>query len=345
MNAVADVARSVALGDGAVTSEAVGTSDTTIAGNTYSFAGATPVGTLSVGAVGDERTITNVAAGRLSDTSTDAVNGSQLYATNTAIDSLSENIDNLDSGSVKYDKNTDGTVNYNSITLGGSTYDSSTHTGGTRITNVADGVAASDAVNVSQLNDGMNTVINEAKNYTDTKISEVNENINQTSIDDRQYTDDSVNNATIDSHTYTDNSVHQMSVDDRQYTDTKSYQAETNANNYTDMKYQQATTYTDTQIANIDNKYNAKFSDLKKQINKAEKRLNAGIAGVTAIASIPYVTEDHLSYGIGLGNYQNGNAGAAGIQYKTSMNTNVRVNVSWDSSHNNAVGVGFAGGW
>ena len=78
---------------------------------------------------------------------------------------------------------------------------------------------------------------------------------------------------------------------------------------------------------------------------RREFYLNAGIAGVTAIASIPYVAENNLSWGVGLGNYQNGNALAAGVQYKTSPNTNVRLNVSWDSAHNSALGVGFAGGW
>ncbi|WP_446443419.1 YadA-like family protein [Pseudocitrobacter faecalis] len=72
-----------------------------------------------------------------------------------------------------------------------------------------------------------------------------------------------------------------------------------------------------------------------------ENKLNAGVAGVTAIASIPYVAENNFSYGVGLGNYQNGNALAAGMQYKTS--TNVRLNVSGDSSSNSALGVGF--GW
>ncbi|MGI4817557.1 MAG: beta strand repeat-containing protein, partial [Janthinobacterium lividum] len=40
-------------------------------------------------ASGSERTLTNVAAGQLSATSTDAVNGSQLYATNQALNNLS----------------------------------------------------------------------------------------------------------------------------------------------------------------------------------------------------------------------------------------------------------------
>ncbi|EHN1697414.1 YadA-like family protein [Salmonella enterica subsp. enterica serovar Newport] len=90
---------------------------------------------------------------------------------------------------------------------------------------------------------------------------------------------------------------------------------------------------------------NKRFKQLDDKINRAEKRLNAGVAGVTAIASIPYVAENSFSYGVGIGNYKNGKAVATGIQYKTSLNTNVRLNVSWDSAHNNVYGAGFSGGW
>ena len=94
-NAVAANAGDVALGSGSATAAAVGTSQTVINGTTYSFAGTTPSSTVSVGAAGEERTITNVAAGRLSETSTDAINGSQLYATNQAVGTLGTNVNNL----------------------------------------------------------------------------------------------------------------------------------------------------------------------------------------------------------------------------------------------------------
>ncbi|MFK8403077.1 hypothetical protein M2D07_031590, partial [Pseudomonas sp. BGr12] len=91
----ANNANDVALGAGSTTDVAVGTAGTTIAGTDYSFAGATPTSTVSVGSKGSERTITNVAAGRLSADSTDAINGSQLFATNQAIDGINTNIDVL----------------------------------------------------------------------------------------------------------------------------------------------------------------------------------------------------------------------------------------------------------
>ncbi|KWC09739.1 hypothetical protein WL43_11575 [Burkholderia ubonensis] len=94
-NAVANNAGDVALGNGSVTAAANPTATTTIGGQTYNFAGTTPTSVVSVGDVGAERQVTNVAAGRVSATSTDAVNGSQLFATNTAIDVLSTSVSNV----------------------------------------------------------------------------------------------------------------------------------------------------------------------------------------------------------------------------------------------------------
>ncbi|UKH21862.1 YadA-like family protein [Actinobacillus pleuropneumoniae] len=79
-NAVADKKDSVALGNNAYTGDVIATESATLAGKEYKFAGTAPVGTVSIGSEGKERTITNVAAGRISSTSTDAINGSQLYA-------------------------------------------------------------------------------------------------------------------------------------------------------------------------------------------------------------------------------------------------------------------------
>ncbi|MGN8780836.1 ESPR-type extended signal peptide-containing protein [Acidaminococcus fermentans] len=49
-------------------------------GTRYTYAGSNPTGVITVGKAGSERRIQNVAAGLVSATSTDAVNGSQLYA-------------------------------------------------------------------------------------------------------------------------------------------------------------------------------------------------------------------------------------------------------------------------
>lgn len=100
-NTLADNANSVALGTNSVTDAVVNTASATIGGKTYNFAGTNALSTVSVGsdtrssangAADYKRTITNVAAGRISDTSTDAINGSQLNATVKAIDKNHQDI-------------------------------------------------------------------------------------------------------------------------------------------------------------------------------------------------------------------------------------------------------------
>lgn len=78
--AQATINDSVALGSYSITNTIQGTSSTVINDKTYTFAGGVPVGTVSIGDVNKERTITNVAAGRISEDSTDVINGSQLHA-------------------------------------------------------------------------------------------------------------------------------------------------------------------------------------------------------------------------------------------------------------------------
>uniref|UniRef100_UPI0005A75329 ESPR-type extended signal peptide-containing protein n=1 Tax=Paraburkholderia bannensis TaxID=765414 RepID=UPI0005A75329 len=93
--ATAGTANSVALGNGATTAGANATSGGTIGGVSYTYAGTTPTGVVSVGAKGAERQVTNVAAGQVTATSTDAINGSELFATNTQVTTNATNISTL----------------------------------------------------------------------------------------------------------------------------------------------------------------------------------------------------------------------------------------------------------
>jgi len=132
----------VALGSQSRTAAAVATTATTIDGRSYQFAGTAPASTVSVGDAGAERTITNVAAGRVDANSTDAINGSQLFAANQAIEAVSDS-------AVKYDRNPDDSINYGSVTL---------NPGGdpARLGNVAAGDVSensTDAINGSQLHE------------------------------------------------------------------------------------------------------------------------------------------------------------------------------------------------
>ena len=81
-NAVVTHNGAVALGADSVSTATFGAvPNATINGITYgNFAAANVNATVSVGSAGNERAITNVGAGRINANSTDAINGSQLYA-------------------------------------------------------------------------------------------------------------------------------------------------------------------------------------------------------------------------------------------------------------------------
>jgi hyaluronate-binding autotransporter adhesin len=189
--AQANNANDVALGSGSVTEAAVGTSGTTIRGKHYDFAGTAPVGTVSVGDQGAERTVTNVAAGRISADSTDAVNGSQLHATNSAIEDLQGGVGNINKNAVFYDLNPDGSKK-NSLTLIGGDVNAPVV-----ISNVGKGVKDTDAVNVSQLTESFNKAksytdnrvdyaIETANDYTDQKFSQLNQQFGEVRDEARQ---------------------------------------------------------------------------------------------------------------------------------------------------------------
>ena len=115
--ATTTVGSSVALGNGAVgtansfdatAKNASFKNDSGAATNvSYAASSSSKTGAVSVGSTGNERQIQNVAAGRISATSTDAVNGSQLY---TVMNNVGHNIQQ--NGTDKSRINNNGTVNY-----------------------------------------------------------------------------------------------------------------------------------------------------------------------------------------------------------------------------------------
>ncbi|WGE81404.1 YadA-like family protein [Actinobacillus equuli subsp. haemolyticus] len=92
-NASATIEDSVALGSEATTSAAVPTNSANVNGLTYSgFSGNQPTSVVSVGSSTQKRQIQNVAAGQISATSTDAINGSQLHATQQVLSNTANTI-------------------------------------------------------------------------------------------------------------------------------------------------------------------------------------------------------------------------------------------------------------
>ena len=120
-NAQATLQGAVALGSGSTTATgATSQGSTTINGITYNFAGATgnPNMQVSVGSAGATRQIKNVAAGEVSATSTDAINGSQLYAVASAVKPLKYVSVNSAAAGTGSNVDNDGAQGGNSIAIG-----------------------------------------------------------------------------------------------------------------------------------------------------------------------------------------------------------------------------------
>ncbi|WP_080403721.1 YadA family autotransporter adhesin [Burkholderia ubonensis] len=181
----------VAIGAGSVTAAARAVPRVTVAGRTYDLAGSAPASVVSLGTVGAERQLTNVASGAVSAASTDAVNGSELYAAYQAIDAtstyamslststgqsvaslstgvaangsaLSALTTSLAAGTVGLVQQAGGAPGAGAITIGATTggtiVDVSGTAGARQIKGAAGGSDATDAVNVQQLQELATTV-------------------------------------------------------------------------------------------------------------------------------------------------------------------------------------------
>ena len=174
----------------------------TLNGTTYNFAGSTTSGGVAIGTPTETRSLTNLSAGRLSDSSLDAVNGSQLHATNKALGDLATQVNtnttNIGKGlnfkgkdnqitnvqlgdtlTITGDANINTTVANKTVTVGLNKdltgLDSATFTGGVvvnnnginagnhKITNVAPGTVS--AISTDAVN-GAQLFANKAKGFT-----------------------------------------------------------------------------------------------------------------------------------------------------------------------------------
>ena len=118
----ASLANAVAIGSSSTTAtSATSEGSTTIGGKNITWTGgvlssaSTPVGMqVSVGSAGSERQIKNVAAGKVDATSTDAINGSQLYAVADALRTKYVSINST----ISNNQNNDGATGSDSVAIG-----------------------------------------------------------------------------------------------------------------------------------------------------------------------------------------------------------------------------------
>ncbi|RQS96940.1 YadA-like family protein [Burkholderia seminalis] len=283
--------------------------------------------TITLGGAGGTR-ITNVQAGTLSATSTDAVNGSQLYATNQQVSKNTTDISNLQGSVTNIANGKAGLVQQQdpngAITVGkdsGGTSVNFTGTAGDRVlTGVAAGVNANDAVNMGQFNTALQNVAANDKIHaaaTDANTSWI-ARADAGSIGSTA-TATGKNAVAVGQGSVADRD-NSFSVgakgSERQVTNVAAGTAPTDAVNVQQLNDNlsaastQAKGYTDQRIGQV---YNV-FNDLKKD-------MYGGVASAMAVAGLPQPTGAGRSMvSAATSNYHGQQGFAAGYSYVTESN-------------------------
>lgn len=282
---------------------------------------------ITLGGAGGTR-IANVKAGALNATSTDAVNGSQLYATNQQVAQNTTDISNLQSNVTNIANGRAGLVQQQdangAITVGKDSGGTSVNFAGTSgdrvLSGVAAGVNANDAVNMAQFNSALNTAA------ANDRIRAAATDANTTWI---ARADAGSIGSTATATGKNAVAVGQGSVADRdnsfsvgaqgnerQITNVAAGTAPTDAVNVQQLNDNlnaastQANGYTDQRVGQV---YNA-FNDLKKD-------MYGGVASAMAVAGLPQPTGAGRSMvSAATSNYHGQQGFAAGYSYVTESN-------------------------
>ncbi|MFP3583857.1 YadA-like family protein [Paraburkholderia sp. SIMBA_055] len=333
-------------------SQATGAESVAIGGNAQSLAtnsvalGSNSVAdranTVSVGSAGNERQITNVAAGTAD---TDAVNVAQLKASGII------NPNGTTNAAVTYDHNADGTTNYSSITMGNGA------AGGTTIHNVAAGTSGDDAVNVDQMNSAISTVTNIAHAANNPMFAADGNRDTEAAVASGTHSTamganasaTAANSVALGANSVADraNSVSVGSAgNERQVTNVAAGTATTDAVNVGQLNDaigsavgnlpagMTAKSYTDQQINSV-----------QSSVNQVAKNAYAGVAAATALTMIPDVDQGKtIAVGIGGGSYKGSQAVALGVSARITENLKMKAGAG-TSSQGTTIGLGASYQW
>lgn len=318
-NTIADVQNGVAIGTNSVTELAVGTSTvkdnaTDIRFSNSNFAGSTPDSVVSFGTHGRAgasgvteytRQLQNVSAGRVSSTSTDAVNGSQLYDValeaqkyNTVVDGVNTTVTSKDNdfGRKEYKVNVNKTLKDMDAVEFGEVTDN-THAGINK-----DGAYffnGSEHINIKP------TGIQIENTDTLTQATFNNEGM--------QVSDD---NATI-RFTTTD-----ISAGGQQIHDVKAGTKDTDVVNVKQLK--------DT-ISNVGDSISVKANNYT---DKQVAHVGANAAALSALHPLSFNPNEKVEYSVGYGNYKGSNAVAVGVFAHPNENTLLSLGATFGTGDN-----------
>jgi autotransporter adhesin len=296
-------------------------SSVTLNGVTFGgFAGATPTGVVSIGAVGQEHQLQNVAAGQISATSTDAVNGSQLFSIASQVSALSTNLTSLTT-----------TVNTISTTgSNGTAIDSSaTAVGRNSLVSAENGTAVGNGSTVSG-QDG--TAIGTNSTVTAARATAIGTNSKVTGTDSTAIGTNSqatANNSVAlgaNSVATRDNTVSVGAPGaERQITNVADGTAPTDAVNVRQL--------------------NGAINSVRDDMQRYRRDANAGSASAIAMANLPQaVLPGEKVVSLAAGNYSGQSAMALGVSVATQK-WMVKGSVSTGVSGHGAVGAGAGVGY
>ncbi|WP_322046721.1 YadA family autotransporter adhesin [Paraburkholderia sp. J67] len=291
----------------------------------------------------------NVAAGAISAVSTDAVNGSQLYATNQQvakntgdIADLQTNVSNLGgqmANAISYDSSA-----HDSITLGGA--GATTPVG---LHNVAAGTADTDAVNVGQMNDALSAVSQQAANAVNPFVAANGDRATEGAVASGTHATalgananaSAANSVALGAGSVADrdNTVSVGSAgNERQITNVAAGTAGTDAVNVNQLNAasSQSQGYVDSRIAGV-----------QKQVSDVQKQAFGAAAAAMAVAGLPQPTQPGKTMVAAGASHVGGQNGMAlGISYVTENNKWVgKLAASSSSQGNTGVTVGAGYQW
>ena len=316
-NTVADVQNGVAIGTNSVTESPVGTSkmDDNASDirfkNIEKFAGSVPDSVVSFGTHGRAgaggvteytRQLQNLAAGRVSATSTDGINGSQLYDValeaqkhNTLVDGTNTTVTSQDNkfGRKEYKVNVNRDLtNMNSVQFnnGVAINNNGINAGNKTITNVTAGQNDTDAVNVSQLKGVQNNVANNTS-----RINDLGQKVNTNANDIR-------------------------------------------AVEHTILDHEGRITVLESDVKDLDNKINSTAGNVLNQSksytdNQAAK-VGANAAALSALHPLDFNADEKWQFSVGFGNYKGKNATALGAFYQPNENVLLSVGTTLGTGEN-----------
>ena len=317
-NTLADTPNAVALGTNSTTDTAVSTDHIYINGKKFDFAGGVADSTVSVGTTNKagmsgvmnyKRTITNVAAGRIDSTSTDAVNGSQLNAV----------INSLNFTTVGDGNNT--TVSQTTNLNGGMEF----------AVNVNKDLHDMNSVNFGTNVDTVHSVVNKEKAHFfngDTNAAVTHDGLkleNTNTLDTASYT---MNGMTADSNgKHVEFTTQNITAGGQQLHDVADGVTDTDAVNMRQLRAQN-------QVG-------------MAQINQTNARLNklgASSAALSGLHPLDFYRNDKASYAVSYGHYRNANAVALGAFYRPNERVMIGAGMTLGSENQYTLNIAFKTG-